>query len=173
MSARNLSRAISSHHHAEARKRFNKSIWKWMSYNVSGKEDVARQSECLDWQQENQSLVKRVWKAWHRDNADLMAEELSWKPITELLGFAFRVSFTKLISVSGTCWPSTIKFAPKNQWRLHTRQKGYSQCNGYMRHGWDVWALVGWTLWQRTPREPRATILRRCFGMKCKQICLL
>jgi len=49
---------------------------------------------------------------------DLMAEELSWKPMTELLGLAARVSLTRLIRVSGTASPSTIKLAPKNQCRL-------------------------------------------------------
>ncbi len=48
-----------------------------------------------------------------------MAEELSLKPITELLGLAFRVAFTICISVSGAGWPSRTSWAPKNQCRLH------------------------------------------------------
>ena len=48
-----------------------------------------------------------------------MADELSLKPMTELVGFARRVSFTSPMRVSGTGLPSTISSAPKNQWRLH------------------------------------------------------
>ena len=47
-----------------------------------------------------------------------MADELSLKPITELLGLAFRVAFTICMSVSGAGSPSRISCAPKNQWRL-------------------------------------------------------
>ena len=49
-----------------------------------------------------------------------MAEELSLKPMTELLGLAFRVAFTICISVSGAGWPSRTSWAPKNQCRLHS-----------------------------------------------------
>ena len=49
----------------------------------------------------------------------LMAEELSLKPMTELLGLAFRVAFTICISVSGAGCPSSTSCAPKNQCRLH------------------------------------------------------
>ena len=47
-----------------------------------------------------------------------MAEELSLKPMTELLGLAFRVAFTICISVSGAGLPSRTSWAPKNQCRL-------------------------------------------------------
>lgn len=49
----------------------------------------------------------------------LMAEELSLKPMTELLGLALRVALTICISVSGAVSPSSTNFAPKNQCRLH------------------------------------------------------
>ena len=45
-----------------------------------------------------------------------MADELSLKPITELLGLAFRVAFTICMRVSGAGSPSRISCAPKNQW---------------------------------------------------------
>ena len=48
----------------------------------------------------------------------LMAEELSLKPMTELLGLAFSVALTICMSVSGAGCPSRISCAPKNQCRL-------------------------------------------------------
>lgn len=51
----------------------------------------------------------------------LMAEELSLKPMTELLGLALSVAFTICISVSGAVSPSNTNFAPKNQCRLHAQ----------------------------------------------------
>ena len=58
-------------------------------------------------------------KAYESWGGHLMAEELSLKPMTELLGLAFRVAFTICISVSGAGWPSRTSWAPKNQCRLH------------------------------------------------------
>ena len=55
-----------------------------------------------------------------------MAEELSLKPMTELLGLAFSVALTICISVSGAGSPSSTSCAPKNQCRLQ-RAPGVDQ----------------------------------------------
>ena len=47
-----------------------------------------------------------------------MAEELLWKPMTELRGLTSRGSFTNFMRVWGAAWPSSISWARKNQWRL-------------------------------------------------------
>ena len=52
-----------------------------------------------------------------------MAEELSLKPMTELLGLARSVALTICISVSGAGCPSSTSCAPKNQCRLRARMR--------------------------------------------------
>lgn len=55
-----------------------------------------------------------------------MAEELSLKPMTELLGLAFSVALTICINVSGAACPSSTSCAPKNQCRLHSHAYNYT-----------------------------------------------
>ena len=61
-------------------------------------------------------------------SARLMAEELSWKPMTELRGLAFRGALTSWNRECGMAWPSRTMLAPKNQWRLQPAREPQQKC---------------------------------------------
>lgn len=75
----------------------------------------------------NASHLMMVWhtstrcaQSWAGQMAYLMAEELSLKPMTELLGLAFQGALTSCMSVWSAGLPSSTSCPLKNQCRLHT-----------------------------------------------------